>query len=749
MAASRDGYNPTQTVAPNGGMPGNYLTAKANPDTFGAQVGQAVQRGGQAIGAVGNELMQEAIRQQGMVNESIMTDSETLFNKELGAVKGEYQSLKGLAAVAAHDSAVQRVIQAKQKILEKLPNDAVRRGFSLLAARQEGFIIREFGEYKAGQIKAADRESAEASANVSLDNASDPTMANNDVAFNEALGNIDFQVARIVNNLGYMVGSTQDPATGKVTFSDDDVGQKAKAVYDNYRNKYIGQAWTNRLNTLAFDPQTGSVEKAVDVLTRNKDQIPSATYATMAAKFAPAYRNEQARQGSDLLIQEIDAEYEGMIGSGDEGYKTILAGLLPGITITSGTRTPEENAQVGGVENSNHLTGNAMDFVLPEGMTFKDVEARLKEGRFNVKELIDEGDHVHVAWETRSGTPVSKSAEGYTSKANYYRSNYSSIIDKARDRAEKIHPGDSTFSDNYVARVEQRISKEIREQELAIRAQQDFVLQTIQGDKSRPAIANIDQLDVNPDPRVRDAIANWRTNDPYADVKMNNLILANSRGQASSYGNQFYKLYQDVTSGKIDSPTDLLSYVGAASNSPLTNTGYEALKKIVADQGTPAGVAWSDQTNKFLSEIQKDMTIRVPGIELPALNENFQKSLMTILPRIEAGRAAGKTPAQLFDKNSPDYVGNDVKLPTTAEMTNARAQAAANKRLEAARAAGTATVNPATFKGVPDLLKAWQDKKITEEEFDKIAIERGWARAPVAAPASTTPPPVPFNSLAE
>lgn len=61
--------------------------------------------------------------------------------------------------------------------------------------------------------------------------------------------------------------------------------------------------------------------------------------------------------------------------------------------MTSGRRTPEGNALVGGVKNSAHLSGQAADYVGP------DLNAVLEEARKLPgvrKAFIHNGNHVHT-----------------------------------------------------------------------------------------------------------------------------------------------------------------------------------------------------------------------------------------------------------------------------------------------------------------------------------------------------------------
>lgn len=63
-----------------------------------------------------------------------------------------------------------------------------------------------------------------------------------------------------------------------------------------------------------------------------------------------------------------------------------------GAQITSLTRTPEHNRKVGGVANSQHISGTGGDFVVPGSQKAAFIAAVRARGY----EPIDEGDHIHV-----------------------------------------------------------------------------------------------------------------------------------------------------------------------------------------------------------------------------------------------------------------------------------------------------------------------------------------------------------------
>jgi len=84
--------------------------------------------------------------------------------------------------------------------------------------------------------------------------------------------------------------------------------------------------------------------------------------------------------------------------------------IIPGARITSGARTPERNAAVGGVPNSYHLRGEAVDIVPPAGVSFEQFRAQLQSSGLPVTELINEGDHWHWAFGGKGPQVVAQGA---------------------------------------------------------------------------------------------------------------------------------------------------------------------------------------------------------------------------------------------------------------------------------------------------------------------------------------------------
>jgi hypothetical protein len=78
-------------------------------------------------------------------------------------------------------------------------------------------------------------------------------------------------------------------------------------------------------------------------------------------------------------------------------------GLAAGIgskwgRVTSTYRTPEHNRRVGGVRNSWHTHGRAIDIARRPGVTHAQIAAAFRNAGYRLIESLDEGDHSHFAF---------------------------------------------------------------------------------------------------------------------------------------------------------------------------------------------------------------------------------------------------------------------------------------------------------------------------------------------------------------
>ena len=67
--------------------------------------------------------------------------------------------------------------------------------------------------------------------------------------------------------------------------------------------------------------------------------------------------------------------------------------------VTSTYRSPAHNRFVGGVRNSFHLSGRAVDVVPRPGVRHEDIRTALVRAGYRLRESLDEGDHSHFAFD--------------------------------------------------------------------------------------------------------------------------------------------------------------------------------------------------------------------------------------------------------------------------------------------------------------------------------------------------------------
>ena len=72
--------------------------------------------------------------------------------------------------------------------------------------------------------------------------------------------------------------------------------------------------------------------------------------------------------------------------------------------VTSTYRSPAHNRRVGGVRNSFHLSGRAIDIARRPGVSHSQIAAAYRNAGYYLVESLDEGDHSHFAF----GAPGSR-----------------------------------------------------------------------------------------------------------------------------------------------------------------------------------------------------------------------------------------------------------------------------------------------------------------------------------------------------
>lgn len=781
MAKPEDQYNAQLNVAPTTSSGNDTINVRANANSFGQQVGGAVQNLGSTFDKLGDEATNIAVQRQGQINETLATNADSQYAEATGTIYGGYKALKGLDAVAARDPTVNSLLSTRQKIRDNLPSDAVRRAFDLMAVRREGYMVQDINGYAAGQIKAAHSSSLVASAGLALDSTSSPEVAMNPSAFGSALGDMKAQLAgAFTSDSGYASVTHLDLKTGAVTFDDTPDGNDAKAQWNSYYNKYLGKAWENKLDVLAFDPVHGNVTSAVHELEANRGSIPADAYARVAAKLTGPYNAALTRDGANGVLSGYESRYNTETGAtptspaqkgsySPEDFNKDAKGTLQNIfggstvTITSAGRTPEHNIQVGGSPTSEHTTYNAWDFNVANVPT-KDAAVALAQrlGREGVKfdQIIDEGTHVHVGFgpkdrgEVLSGKPGSftnlnvptlkpvDSPVGpvnYTPKADWYESNYGQISIDLRAKAEQMFPDKPQLADQMYNNGISKVQDIIRTQRVSNRADQDSLLQGVDGKYTNGhPVTDASQFELIPE--LRDTWHRFQLDNPLGAHQFETKIIPSmSRGNANTYGSDFWKYYSGVMTGKITDPTEIMSAVNPnvpTKDSPVTNTGFKALKQLMDLQNTPDGKAFATAEYNWFNSPQVKGAITatgtIPGAHTPEGDDKLHQFMMDVLPKIDAGKARGLTAGQMFNPKSSDYVGGSLDHYAMTQADRLKIiQRNAMRGLNNPAATPAQQFNPATIKSTEDLVNAARSGHVTKEQYNAIALQHGWLKPTV------------------
>lgn len=212
---------------------------------------------------------------------------------------------------------------------------------------------------------------------------------------------------KVIDGLGRVTEAGQDPVAAF-----DSVAHVFEAMEpDPARKPQVRQQLMQIREALGKDPKAtlamlrDTTKKAIEqfTLAPGSARYDASGRQIASQPFAPNYQ----KVGPGDTVMEMNPQ--GGASAPADGGGDWLAGVsaaAPDAQVTSGYRTAEHNRAVGGVPNSRHLSGEAVDLVPRPGETVAQLYARVR----NVPgvKAINEGDHVHVqrAGGTQGGARV-------------------------------------------------------------------------------------------------------------------------------------------------------------------------------------------------------------------------------------------------------------------------------------------------------------------------------------------------------
>lgn len=200
----------------------------------------------------------------------------------------------------------------------------------------------------------------------------------------------------------------KDPATGKIDM-------------EGLRNEYMAIDPMKFINADAQGVQSSFQGADGNMYAIGRD----GTVKNLNVKFNPSlqYKTDSNNQGfafdkttgAMAPVNSLPQQNQNVVQMPSYEPKAVrsqmqsIAMQFPDVKPSSFVRTPQRNAQVGGVPNSQHISGTAGDFVVPNATKPAFIQAARAKGF----EAIDEGDHVHLELppNTPRGAPAFRTPE--------------------------------------------------------------------------------------------------------------------------------------------------------------------------------------------------------------------------------------------------------------------------------------------------------------------------------------------------
>ncbi len=149
---------------------GGYLSVGGadSPEAFGAGVGRAESQLGATIEHTGDMLAKHAEVLQDRANQAWANDAFVKSTEALGDQMEWLKSQRGLNAVEAHKTFVQKTDEIRQKFLAGAPNIEAARMFDMDAKRRIGFLNVDAGSYAGNQFRSYETAAAQGKQTVAL-----------------------------------------------------------------------------------------------------------------------------------------------------------------------------------------------------------------------------------------------------------------------------------------------------------------------------------------------------------------------------------------------------------------------------------------------------------------------------------------------------------------------------------------------------------------------------------------------------
>ncbi len=670
----------------------DYLSVRANPNDFGAQVGDAIHNLGMTGENVAEQFAQRAATayaQDDIAHKVVPQTSD---------IEASYRGLKGKDAIAGHQEYVDKLMKVRQDSLDSAPNAATRAIMSDFMTHHitqtldtmnrhlvdQESIYREQSHAAFLQTMALQDKNAYNNPKLSeqINNAAlaaikhkndqdggTPEMFQADWnkfksasvsgQIEAAVGNNDFHSAqRILQENKGLLSGQEELKYSKMLEPELDKGYASQAVsnmlagvgmpphynqakqeYEPLINKVASETGVNP----NFLRGTASIETnfGANLGTRgNIGQLNPKEYQFnskedevrgMAMKVAEAQQVAQKTLGREPSFWETYLCYQ----QGAAGGKAILENAndpnIRAVDVIRKFYKSDKIAESAITGNGGNVTMNCqqyMDFIKDKA-TFHYQQAAVSQ---------PQGQQANVTLQ-QTGSPIER-----FQKISDWAENY------GRDNIENSGATDAQKQAMHTE-LDRRISQSQKEAKFYEAAIKDKVNQYA-SDHTLTSTSDIPAADLQKISEIPDAVKHL---DKMIDYNQKHPKGIADR-DASNYGNDFIQSYQGVLSGDIDNEKNLYG-------KDLTPQGFALLKQEIDAKSDPSNAAIARMKSAILKVAQNGIT---GGISDPydyAGQKSLQEWTALFTDTYNKGIQSGKKPIELLDPKSKDYIGATLQQP--------------------------------------------------------------------------------------
>lgn len=679
------------TVAP-AGAPGVFERVNAAPEHFGSLEGQAESNLGRTLEHSGDVLAAHAMKFQEQQNIANVNDTyATSFSPAFRDLYQKYYSLQGKDAVDQMPEYMDKMQEARTNARNALPNEPQRKMFDEISRRRVEMELDGMARYADQQNKVWRSDTHKATLEQLSLQAAD--KANDEQSFGTALGSAAAEIDRYTSSIG---GSAE----------------QARASF----SKFAGDAMHQRIQSLMLaDPMA-----ARDLYRANAGMIPALQRPVLEHQLKASTLPIEAKRAAEGIMRgqalpELDAA---MTIAGEPLISAVIAQESGGNAAAVSSKgaqglmqlmpdTAREVAGQMGLEyDEKKLTGDAAYNKALGSRYLQNMLARYGGNQTLALAAYNAGPKNVDAWTKRFGDPAKgeisdeefakaipfAETRDYVQKVNAKapasampvtsrdtRANLATWIPAAEKMADALHPGDPVFRDLVVQQVKGYVSTVVAAQEGVQKQAHGTLMAAALGQQGAAPVTLNDLLAA---PEARQA---WMLTDPSSQRGILAMLEHNARAAAGTpirtdphtFEDLFRRVHlADDDPNKIRTPGQLAPFFAKG----LSRTDYDWLRKEIDGNQTQDGQRLNETRGNFFAGVkaQFDKSTMVKIDEKGG--EDFYKFKTFVLDSERRARDAGKSPYDLYNPSSPDYMGKQIPAFQRSMEQQLRDMAASMKR---------------------------------------------------------------------